>query len=71
MYGAMHGVVALRQVCLKEDRLEEVMSGVFFKPNQRLLLWMGGLRPTDLLVCARIKACVSPSHWFTAPSRCN
>ena len=51
----MHGVVALRQVALKQDKLEEVMAGVFFKPNQRLLLWMGGLRPTDLLACARIK----------------
>lgn len=61
VYGAMHAVVAMRQAALDEDRVEDVMAGAFFRPEQRLLLWMGGVRPTDMLACGRIKV---GSHAF-------
>lgn len=30
------------------------MAGVYYRPEQRLILWAGGLRPSDVVCCARI-----------------
>ena len=39
---------------LESGLVHEVMAGCLFRPQQRLLLWCGGLRPSDLLCWARI-----------------
>ena len=39
---------------LEQGLVHEILSGMQFLPQQRVLLWCGGLRPSDLLCWARI-----------------
>ena len=42
-----------RCAALDAGRVAEVAAGAFVHPGQRLLAWMGGIRPSDYLSCAR------------------
>jgi len=42
-----------RCAALDAGRVAEVAAGAFVHPGQRLLAWMGGVRPSDYLACAR------------------
>ncbi|KAK9811099.1 hypothetical protein WJX73_002625 [Symbiochloris irregularis] len=43
-----------RRQQLQNGKVDEVMAGVYYRPEQRLVLWAGGLRPSDVVCCTRI-----------------
>eukprot|EP00884_Botryococcus_braunii_P004980 jgi/Botrbrau1/14483/Bobra.0014s0119.3 len=45
----------IRNSAIRTGHLAEVAAGMYLSPHQRLMMWMGGLRPTDYVNCACIK----------------